>query len=213
MDHEAKQRRLEELRDEVRRLETELAQESQVNHWPPTPTSYVTYQVLAGFVLGVFGAITSLIFNVVGSLIVGQYPLQLIRVYLTFPLGETALALGDAPLKVNDDLILAMGCCLYLGTGMLLGIPFQLMLSRLGGASFAKRFAAVTALALALWIINYYLILAWLQPLLFHGNWIVTMVPLWVAALTHLVFGWTMLIVNPLGVFVPYRRPAEALSL
>ena len=33
----------------------------------------------------------------------------------------------------------------------------------------------------------------------------------WVGALTHLVFGWTMAIVYPLGEFVPYRRPMERL--
>jgi hypothetical protein len=34
-------------------------------------------------------------------------------------------------------------------------------------------------------------------------------VPVWVALLTHLVFGWTMVLVYPLGDFVPYRRPME----
>jgi hypothetical protein len=30
-----------------------------------------------------------------------------------------------------------------------------------------------------------------------------------VAALTHLVFGWTMALVYPLGDFTAYRRPTE----
>lgn len=197
MSREAKQRELEELQARVRELEAELAEGQARAEWPP-PGYYTAYHVLAGFVLGMFGAVTSLLFNVVGSLFVGQYPLQLIRVYLTFPLGAEAL-------HVDGGVTLAIGCCLYLGTGMLLGIPFQLVLTRwLPGARFAARLAAVSALALAVWVINYYLLLSWLQPLLFGGRWIVDLVPWWVAALTHLVFGWTMLLVQPLGVFIPY---------
>ena len=43
----------------------------------------------------------------------------------------------------------------------------------------------------------------------FGGRWIVDLIPWWVAALTHLVFGWTMLLVQPLGVFVPYHSESE----
>jgi hypothetical protein len=202
VDRDAKMRELAELRARVQVLEEELGPPGQASQWPP-PTYYTAYHALAGFVLGMFGAATSLLFNVVGSLLVGQHPLELIRVYLTFPLGEAAL-------KTEDGLTLAIGCCLYLGTGMLLGIPFQLVLTRfLPNASFIRRFVVVTAMSLGLWIINFYLLLAWLQPLLFEGNWIVTLIPWWVAALTHLVFGWTMLLVQPLGSFVPYQPPME----
>jgi hypothetical protein len=58
--------------------------------------------------------------------------------------------------------------------------------------------------------VNFYAILSWLQPLLFGGSWIVQEVPWWVGALTHLVFGWTMLLVQPLGMFVPYQITTEA---
>ena len=64
---------------------------------------------------------------------------------------------------------------------------------------------AVSLLALGVWLVNFYGILSWLQPLLFGGRWIVEQIPWWVAALTHLVFGWTMLIVYPLGRYTPYR--------
>ena len=100
------------------RLEVEL--EEEPGEWPPRHY-YTAYHVLAGFVLGIFGACTSLLFNVVGSVLVGQHPLQLIRVYLTFPLGESAL-------QTDSGLAVATGCCLYLGTGMLLGIPFHIVL-------------------------------------------------------------------------------------
>src|SRR5262249_47475545 len=115
MDQDAKWRRLQELRTEVRALETDLAEQRD---WPPR-RFYTVYAVLAGFVLGAAGAVASLLFNVIGSLIVHQHPLKLIQVYLTFPLGEPAL-------QLDSGLALAIGCCLYLLTGMVLGIPFQL---------------------------------------------------------------------------------------
>lgn len=202
VDREQKLRELEELRARLEQLEREVAPPSLGTEWPPRGY-YAVYHVLAGFILGMFGAATSLLFNIVGSLLVGQHPLQLIRVYLTFPL-------GDAALHTEDNLALAVGCCLYLGTGMLFGVPFHLVLTRfLPRKEFLTRFLVVSGMALALWIINFYLILSWLQPLLFGGNWIVREIPWWVGALTHLVFGWTMLLVQPLGIFIPYQPQGE----
>ena len=51
---------------------------------------YTAYYATAGFLLGIFGAMASLLFNVIGAPIAGKTPLELIRVYLTFPLGETS---------------------------------------------------------------------------------------------------------------------------
>ena len=202
MSQEAKQRELEELRARMSQIEAELAREQTQGQWPPKGY-YTAYHVLAGFVLGMLGAVTSLLFNIVGSLLVGQHPLQLIRVYLTFPLGAEALS-------IDGGVTLAIGCCLYLATGTLLGIPFHLLLTRwLPHAPFAARLAGVSALALVIWVVNFYAILAWVQPLLFGGRWIVDLVPWWVAALTHLIFGWTMLFVQPLGEFVPYGTKQE----
>lgn len=202
MSREAKLRELDELRERVRHLEVELAAEAESQPWTP-PTYYTAYHTLAGFVLGMFGALTSLLFNVVGSLLVGQHPLQLIRVYLTFPLGEEAL-------RAEDGVSLSIGCCLYLATGMLLGVVFHLVLTRwFSRATTVIRVGVVCALALAIWIVNYYAILSWLQPIVVGRAWIVELVPWWVAALTHLVFGGTMLLVQPLGTFVPYGAKTE----
>jgi hypothetical protein len=197
MSQEAKLHELEELRAKVKQLEAEVGSAGPVEQpeWPPREF-YTVYFVLAGFVLGAIGAMASLLFNIVGSLLVGQAPLRLIQVYLTFPLGEPALS-------VDNGLTLAIGCCLYLLTGMVLGIPFHLTLSRCcEGSAFATKFIVVTVLALILWIVNFYGLIAWLQPALIGGNWIVQEIPWWVAASTHLVFGWTMLAVQPLGKFV-----------
>src|SRR5262245_22583887 len=107
-------------------------------------------------------------------------------------------------------MVLAIGCCLYQSTGMVLGIPFHLVLSRfLPAASFGKRWLVLSGMGVALWLVNYYAILSWLQPLLFGGRWIVDDIPWWVAASTHLVFAWTMLLVQPLGTFGVYRPEEE----
>jgi len=194
------QRELYELRRRVEQLEEEaVAAEPHSREW--TRRYYLSYYATTGFFLGMVGAVTSLVFNIVGSLFVGQHPLQLIRVYLTFGLGERALR----P-ELESELALAIGCCLYIATGMLLGILFQVVLSRFADkASLTNRLLIASALALAVWIFNYYLVLSWLQPLLFGGNWIVRLIPVWVAALTHLVFGWTMALVYPLGMYEPYQ--------
>lgn len=207
MSLDEKQRELETLRERTRELESELAEElARLRpRWRPQEY-YTAYYVTTGFMLGIVAAAASLLFNIIGSLFFGKYPLELIRVYLTFPMGERALEI-DA---VDNGMVLAIGCCLYLATGMVLGIPFQLALTRLlPDGSFASRLVLVTVLAIGLWLINFYAILSWLQPALFGGNWIVQEIPWWVAALTHLVFGWTMLLIYPLGLYQPYQPPTE----
>jgi len=198
LEREAKRARLERLREEARRLESDLeAEGTSKAPWPPSGY-YVPFHVLAGALLGFVGASSSLLFNVVGSLLVGQHPLELIRVYLTFPLAEQALTL-------DSGVALGIGTCLYLATGSVYGIAFHLVMSRwFPKAAWARRFAIASALGLGLWIVNFYGILSWLQPLLFGGNWIVRLVPFWVAALTHLVFAWTMLLSEQWGEFIPY---------
>lgn len=68
MDRETKIRELEQLRAQVKQIESDLAQEELAGHWPPRHY-YTAYHVLAGFVLGMIGALASLVFNVVGSLL------------------------------------------------------------------------------------------------------------------------------------------------
>ncbi|MFQ5414780.1 MAG: hypothetical protein ACE5E6_10015 [Phycisphaerae bacterium] len=188
---------LEALKARASAIEAELVRGQDGGPvWPPK-TYYTTYHILAGMVLGLIAAAASLLFNIVGAAMVGQAPLQLIRVYLTFPLGEQALAL-------DSGFALAAGCCLYLGTGMFGGIPFHLVLSRyFASGSLGMRFAVASVMGLGIWIINYYVILYWLQPALIGGRWIVDEIPAYVAALTHLVFAWTMLLVDQWGRFVP----------
>lgn len=192
------QQQIEELQWKAAELERELAARAGEGGWPPQ-RYYTAYHFLAGMVLGFAGAATSLLFNIIGAAMMNLHPLKLIQVYLTFPLGEKALTL-------DDGFTLAAGCCLYLGTGMIGGIPFHMILSRyFARASFGKRFAVATVLALGVWIINFYGLLSWVQPLLIGGRWILEQIPIYVAVLTHLVFGWTMLLVDQWGRFTPFQ--------
>ena len=208
-DLAAVQKELAELRSRVAELEAEAeAAEPASSEW--TRHYYLTYYATTGFFLGMVAALVSLLFNVVGSLLVGQNPLQLIRVYLTFGLGARAL---DLQLDKGDGgLALIIGCCLYVATGMLLGVIFQVVISRIGEATkLGSRLATASVLALVIWAVNFYVLLSWIQPRLFGGNWITdpNLLPPWVAIATHLVFGWTMALLFPLGRYEPYTVQTE----
>lgn len=202
--HDEKQKELEELRKRIELLEQDVA--SIPEPWQ-AQEYYGTYYALTGGMLGIVGALTSLVFNVIGSLVIGQPPLRLIQIYLTFPMGEKALN----P-EFETGIGIAVGCCLYIGTGMVLGVPFQMAIARfLPTATLVPRLIFASVVSIVIWLVNFYLILSWLQPMLFGGNWIVdpNILPPWVAAATHLVFGWTMALVYPWGVYEPYRRQTE----
>ena len=196
------------LKARVQQLEAEVAAEPPPN-WPPK-TLYNAYYMSTGAVLGGIAAAVSLLVNVIGAPLAGQSSLELIRVYLTFPLGERALEMtaGTGALQV------AMGCCLYLFTGMVLGVPVYWLLVRFCGESapLGKRLVVASVVAIAIWLIGFYGVLSWLQPALFGGDWITDpqVLPPWVAAGTHLVFGWVIALLHPWGQFTPYRGPTAA---
>ncbi len=210
-----KQHTLKSLKTQVASLEAELAANDIPGPWTPAKF-YSGYYITVGFFLGGFAAMVSLLFNVIGSVVAGKYPLEIIRVYLTFPLGEKALPLGSqvekSAFEINDGMILALGCCLYIGTGMVLGSLFHYVISRYAEHKpMMAKLILGTVLGAAVWFVNYYLILSWLQPALFGGDWITdnNYLPWWVALATHLVFGWSMAIMAPYGTYIPYKRPTE----
>jgi hypothetical protein len=169
---------------------------------PPTwqePEYDAFHYARVGLLLGLLGGCTSLVVNVIGSVLwpaisgAPQHPLRLIQVFLTFPLGESAL-------QLDSGLVLALGCVLYLITGMLYGMLFALAISYiLPHAGLTVRLMACSILALAVWAVNFYLLISWLQPLLLGGRWIAELIPWWVAAITHLVFGWTVATLYPIA--------------
>lgn len=205
----AKKLRLAELQAEAARLEAEVDSTEFVEAvatWAKRGY-YLTYYATAGFFLGMVAALVSLMFNIIGASVAGKDPLQLIRVYLTFGLGGQALDPA-----FDNGLALAMGCVLYIATGMLLGIVFHVILTRYAAnAGLFGRLALASVVAVAVWLVNFYGLISWLQPLLFGGNWIVdnAQLPWWVALATHLVFGWTMAVIYPWGLFHPYRLQTE----
>ncbi|MEY3204248.1 MAG: hypothetical protein RLZZ21_579 [Planctomycetota bacterium] len=206
-----KRARLAELQAEQAQLAAEIEAEGfgqAAGEWA-RKGYYLTYYATAGFFLGMVAALVSLMFNIIGASIAGENPLQLIKVYLTFGLGGRAL---DP--SFDSGLALAMGCVLYIATGMLLGIIFHVVLTRYASqAGLFGRLVWASAIAVAVWLVNFYVLLSWIQPLLFGGNWITSTdpvyLPWWVALATHLVFGWTMALLYPWGLFVPYRPQAE----
>jgi hypothetical protein len=195
-----------ELKDEKAQVARGLSPQwdeelSDANLMPPQIWPEPGYNVWryaeAGVRIGILAGCTSLVVNVIGSVLwptisgEAQHPLRLIQIYLTFPLGESAL-------QLNSGVALAAGCILYLATGMLYGMLFVLSLSYfLPRTDMWARLVACSVLALFVWTTNFYLILSWLQPLLFGGRWINDMIPWWVAAGTHLVFGWTVAMLYP----------------
>jgi hypothetical protein len=209
---QTKKQALNDLRLQIAKLEAEIREEESTvatAQWPPRGF-YGAYYANSGFMLGGIAALVSLVLNILGAPLVGKNPLELIRVYLTFPLGARALELGPE----RGSLILLLGCCLYIATGVVLGVPFFVALAKWSGEGLQKRLMTATVLALLLWIVNFYGVLAWLQPALFGGNWITdpAILPPWVAAGTHLVFGWTLALLYPLGRFVPYQSRAQVQS-
>lgn len=216
-DLSQKQQQLAELKHQVEQLEAEVAKETAADQWDHS-RFYGTYYGTVGFVYGGIAAMVSLLANVIGAPIAGKNSLEIIRVYLTFPLGEKALGLTSAEgsqYVIGDGTILALGCCLYIGTGMCLGVLFHWIICRFAlRKSLVVRLIWGTVLAVVVWVVNFYGILSWLQPALFGGDWITDpeILPGWVALSTHLVFGWTMALMAPLGEFEFYRRPTETLS-
>lgn len=217
MDLNTKQQQFDDLIKRVQQLENEIAESRIEQKWQPAG-HYAAYEATSGFVLGVFGAAAALMVNVIGAPVAGKHPLELIRIFLTFPLGEKALELqtqSGGGYVVSDGMILAFGCCLYLFTGMLLGIPTFIGLSRMAGkAGLFGRLIVGGILGLVLWGINFYGILSWLQPALFQGDWILDskLLPWWVAAGTHVVYGLTMGLLYPFGQYLPLTAPVSKSS-
>ena len=200
MDSESHKRKIDQHLEAIRDLEAQAAmEEGESPSWPPQDF-YWLWHVVVGMTLGGLGASVSLLANGLAAPLFGKRALELIRVYLTFPMGSRALQLDDAS-------VLAVGCVLYLFTGALYGIFLHLVLSvSFADASRGKRFLVATGIGLGLWFVNFYLILSWLQPVLMGGNWIVSLVPPWVGAFTHLAFAWTIAAAENWGKFEPYRQ-------
>jgi hypothetical protein len=199
-DPAALERELEQLETRAAQVRARLVGGAEGGPWWPDQF-YAAYHIVVGSMLGLIAAGASLLFNLVGSLMTGREPLQLIKIYLTFPLGEKALT-------SENGVALSTGVLLYLATGMAFGAVMHAIGQRwFALAPLGRRLVLATVAGLLLWLVNYYAILTWLQPLLFGGDWIVRQIPPPVAAATHLVFTWSLTLLAFLGRFEP---PATA---
>ena len=210
MSIESQQQELAELKRRVQELEAALKSSppAPAAQWPPKDF-YFSYYAMVGGILGILGAMVSLAANVIGAPLAGKSPLELVRVYLTFPLGERALTLDAS----NGSLILVLGSCLYIGTGMLIGVPIYLAMSMMCGKhpTLGNRLLWGSIYSLAVWLFTFYDVLFWLQPMMFSGNWVTdpAVLPPWVAAGTHLMFGWTLAVLYPWGQFTAYQPATQ----
>ncbi len=166
--------------------------------WPPEGF-YLTFYVVAGILLGILGSITSFLFNVVGSLMVDQDPLKILRVYGTVFLGESALTTGD----LNFFMLVGV---VHFSVGAAAGAVFHVFVNRFAADRSPLSVVALgAAYGLLMWIVNFYFVLSWLQPRLVGEAWVLRLMPAWIGAATHLIYGLTLGVLQPLGRFVPYQ--------
>ncbi len=198
---------------EAHRLRSQLDSGPAVD-WRPHGF-YTLYHLMAGITLGGIAAAVSLLWNVLGATLMlpGEHPLHIIQVYLTFGMGEEALKLEPG---THRGLLLFAGSILYLATGALFGMVLQFILQGLFGRARPLVKGIVCAVfGAGLWAVNFLVILPWLQPLAFGGNWIADLTPWYVGLSTHLVFAMSYFLFSSWGRFdsarelAPWADPPE----
>lgn len=193
-------REIEQHRAAIIELEARL-QEPVTNSWPPVGF-YLTFYIVAGVTIGILGSVATFLFNVVGSLLVKQDPLQFLRISGTVFLGPKALTTDD----LNFFMLVAI---VHFSVGASAGVVFQAFVSRYVPDRPPLQIVLGGVYGLLMWIVNFYFVIAWLQPRLVGQAYVLELMPAWIAALTHLIYGLTIGALQPLGRFVPYR-PAVA---
>ena len=193
-------RRIAEHRAAIARLEAQLPGRPAPS-WPPAGF-YLTYYVVSGMILGILGSITSFGCHVLGALLVHQDPLRVLRVYGTVFLGPAALGTDD----LDFFMLVAV---VHFSVGAAAGAVFHVLVNRFAPSRTGLQIALGAAYGLLMWVVNFYLVIAWLQPLLVGRAYVLELMPPGVAALTHVVYGLTLGLLQPLGRFAAYR-PADA---
>lgn len=183
-------------------LEAQLGDASAPRAWPPVGF-YLTFYIVAGVTLGILGSLTSFAFHVVGSLLVKQDPLLFLRVYGTVFLGKEALTTDD----LNFFMLVAV---VHFSVGASAGAVFQVAISRFLPDNWPLQIVLGAAYGLLMWVVNFFFVIAWLQPMLVGEPYVLELMPGWIAALTHVIYGLTLGVLQPLARFVPYRPAVEA---
>ena len=180
----------------ISRLESELAEGGESSSWPPAGF-YLTYYVVAGATIGVLASLASFACHVIGAVITHRDPLLFLRVYGTVFLGARALSTDD----LNFFMLVAI---VHFSVGAMAGAVFLIFSTRFLPQQPTIQVAIGAAYGLVMWALNFYLISRF-QPLIWGQNYVLQLMPAWVAAGTHLVYGLTLGMLQPLGRFVPYR--------
>jgi hypothetical protein len=196
-DKQALQQEIDQHKNAISALESRIqAMEARPESWPEF---YFVYYCVAGLMIGVIGALTSFLFNVVGSMIVHQDPMQLIRVFGTFFVGEEALTSQD----LNFLMLVLMS---HFSVGSVAGAIYHVTMNKyFADRSYEWKLMMGVAWGLAIWIGSFYLVISWVQPMMVGEAFILDMIPFWVAALTHIVYGVTIGLLEPIGRFTPYQ--------
>lgn len=199
-------RQIEQQRAMLLALEAELLGEAQRPQdespsWPPRGF-YLTYYVVAGLLIGILGSLTSFICNVLGSLLIEQDPLLFLRVYGTVFLGPQALTTDS----LDFFMLVAV---VHFSVGAFAGALFHVLVNLFVPDRTSLQIGLGVLYGVLLWIVNFYVVIVWLQNHLFGEAYVLQLMPAWVAALTHVVYGLTLGLLQPLGRFVPYRAATE----
>lgn len=192
--------KLAQLEDQLRH-EVEPEPSSPAPGWPPQGF-YLTYYVVAGLMIGILGSLTSFAMNVLGSLVLEQDPLLFLRVYGTVFLGPEALTTRD----LNFFMLVAV---VHFSVGAVGGAVYHVFVNAYYPERPGLQIGIGAVYGLLMWVVNFYVVILWLQTSIFGQAYVLELMPAWVAALTHVVYGLTLGLLQPLGRFVPYR-PAEA---
>ena len=144
-------REIEQHRAAIIDLEAQL-REPVTHSWPPVGF-YLTFYIVAGATIGILGSVTSFAFNVLGSLLVKQDPLLVLRVYGTVFLGAKALTTDD----LNFFMLVAV---VHFSVGASAGAVFQVFISRFVPDRPALQIVLGGVYGLLMWIVNFYLIIA-----------------------------------------------------
>jgi len=175
-------RDLQRLYEEAARIEEAL--DERLGGGLPRFSASLRSGLPAGILLGFVAASGSLLLHVIGSLLMGLHPLQIVRAGMSLFLGVWAFDIETGP-------VLAFATCLYLIVGSLLGIPLHRAFSRtFVAAPGIWRFLAATAIGMVLSLFSI--------PLL-HET------PFWFAASTILAYVWIFLLLENWG--RPAARP------
>jgi hypothetical protein len=199
-------RQVEDGRRTLAELEAQLhraEQQARDERWFPQGF-YTAYYVLSGMVLGVIASWATLLFHIAGAWAVGEPALKLLRVYSTI-LG------GARTAESSEAVILVFALGIHTLTGAVCGAPLHVVYSRFFmGQGLKLRLLSGLWLGVIMWLVNFYGILWWLQPLLLgeSRSSIVDTIPVWLAALTHIAFTEIMLLLQPLAVFNARSYPA-----